>query len=78
MATSSTTANFHCDDAKAANAFVRMLVQPVKVIKPDPNACHAEEFKSNAEMRAFCLKMARVARKRVSARKRTSAWRVSK
>ena len=28
MATSSITANFYCDDAKAANAFVRMLVRP--------------------------------------------------
>ena len=30
MATSSITANFYCDDAKAANAFVRMLAQPIK------------------------------------------------
>jgi hypothetical protein len=30
MATSSITANFYCDDAKAANAFVRMLSQPIK------------------------------------------------
>ena len=30
MATSSITANFYCDDAKAAKAFVRMLVQPIK------------------------------------------------
>ena len=30
MATSSITANFYCDDAKAANAFVRMLSRPVK------------------------------------------------
>ena len=28
MATSSITANFYCDDAKAVNAFVRMLVRP--------------------------------------------------
>lgn len=32
MATSSITANFYCDDAKAANAFVRMLVQPVRTV----------------------------------------------
>ena len=28
MATSSITANFYCDDAKAVNAFVRILVRP--------------------------------------------------
>ena len=44
MATSSITANFTFNNSKAANAFVRMLVQPVKVIKRDPNACHAAEF----------------------------------
>ena len=32
MATSSITANFYCDDAKAANAFVRMLAQPVRTV----------------------------------------------
>ncbi len=32
MATSSITANFYCDDAKAANSFVRMLVQPVRTV----------------------------------------------
>ena len=74
MATSSITANFTCNDSKAANAFVRMLVQP----KRDPNACHAAEFKSAAEMRAFCLKMARVARKRTAERARTTKRRVSK
>ena len=78
MATSSITANFTCNDSKAANAFVRMLVQPVKVIKRDQNACHAAEFKSEAEMRAFCLKMARVARKRTAERARTTKRRVSK
>ena len=68
MATSSITANFTCNDSKAANTFVRMLVQPVKVIKRDPNACHAAEFKSDAEMRAFVRKMNRVARRRTAAR----------
>lgn len=33
MATSSITANFYCNDAKAANAFVRMLAQPVRVVR---------------------------------------------
>lgn len=32
MAASSITANFYCDDAKAANAFVRMLTRPIKTI----------------------------------------------
>ena len=69
MATSSITANFYCDDAKAANAFVRMLMQPVKAIKRDPSACHAAEFGSDAEMRAFVRKMNRVAaRRRAAAR----------
>ena len=68
MATSSITANFTCKDSKAANAFVRMLVQPVKVIKRDPNACHAAEFKSDAEMWALVRKMNRVARRRTAAR----------
>ena len=78
MATSSITANFYCDDAKAANAFVRMLVQPVKVIKHDPNACHAAEFESEAEMRAFCKKMARVAHKRTAERSRIARRSVAK
>ena len=78
MATSSITANFTCNDSKAANAFVRMLVQPVKAIKRDPKACHAVEFENDAEMRAFCLKMARVARKRTAERVRTTKRKVSK
>lgn len=78
MATSSITANFVCQDAKAANAFVRMLVQPVKVVKRDSKVCRAAEFKSDAEMRAFCLKMARVARKRTTERARTARRSVSK
>ena len=32
MAISSITANIFCDDVKAANAFVRMLAQPVRTI----------------------------------------------
>ena len=32
MATSSITANFYGDDAKAANAFVRMFTQPVRTV----------------------------------------------
>ena len=67
MATSSIMANFTCNDSKAANAFVRMLVQPVKVIKRAPNACHAAEFKSDSEMRAFVWKMNRIACGRTAA-----------
>ena len=64
MATSSITANFYCDDAKAANAFVRMLTQPIKVIKRDPNAIQAAEFESDEQLRAFVRKMNRVAARR--------------
>jgi hypothetical protein len=52
MATSSITANFYCDEAKAANAFVRMLVRPAECVKSD----------SNKENKAFYMKTLDVAR----------------
>ena len=46
MATSSITANFYCDDAKVANAFVRMLVRPAGCVKSDLNVVHAHKFET--------------------------------
>ena len=78
MATSSITANFYCDDAKAANAFVRMLVQPVKIVKRAPNAVSTHEFANDEEERAFCMKTVEVARKALATRRRSSSRRLAK
>ena len=78
MATSSITANFYCDDAKAANAFVRMLAQPVKIVKRNPNAVCAHEFANEEEERAFCMKTVEVARKALAARRCSSRRRLAK
>lgn len=78
MATSSITANFYCDDAKAANAFVRMLAQPVKIVKRNPNAVRTNEFASEEDERAFCMKTVEVARKALAARRRSSGRRLAK
>ena len=78
MATSSITANFYCDDAKAANAFVRMLAQPVKIVKRNANAACAHEFASDEDERAFCINTVEVARKALAARRRSSSRRLAK
>ena len=47
MATSSITANFHCDNAKAANIFVDLLLSekpPAKWVAPVPTGT-AQEFR---------------------------------
>ena len=75
MATSSITANFHCDDAKAANAFVRMLARPVDTAPFDPVAARARGFASEDEKRAFCLNTVEVARKALPKPKRPSLGR---
>ena len=75
MATSSITANFHCDDAKAANAFVRMLARPVGTVPLDPVAARARGFASAEEERAFCLNTVEVARKALSKPRRPSPGR---
>ena len=62
MATSSITANFYCDDAKAANAFVRMLVRPVECVESDSSVAHAHKFATEKERKAFCMKTLDVAR----------------
>ena len=53
MATSSITANFYCDDAKAANAFVRMLVSPVKDSPSRQARAQLLDFETEAEKRDF-------------------------
>ena len=63
MATSSITANFYCDDAKAANAFVRMLVRPAGCVKSDSNVAHAHKFETEKESKAFYMKTLDVARR---------------
>lgn len=78
MATSSITANFYCDDAKAANAFVRMLAQPVEIVKRNPNAVRTHEFANAEDERAFCMKTVEVARKALAARRRASGRRLEK
>ena len=53
MATSSIMANFYCDDAKAANAFVRMLVSPVKDSPSRRARAQLLDFETEAEKRDF-------------------------
>ena len=53
MATSSITANFYCDDAKAANAFVHMLVSPVKDSPSRRARAQLLDFETEAEKRDF-------------------------
>lgn len=78
MATSSITANFYCDDAKAANAFVRMLAQPVKIVSRNPGTAYAHEFASEADEQAFCLKTVEAARKALVAKRHSSRRRMAK
>ena len=78
MATSSITANFYCDDAKAANAFVRMLVRPVECVKSDSSVVHAHKFATEKESKAFCMKTLVTARKVLSGRSRLSCRRNAK
>lgn len=78
MATSSITANFHCDDAKAANALVRMLASPVRIVRQDPGAARAHEFASKKDERAFCLKTIDVAKKALAERRRSLRRRQSR
>ena len=53
MATSSITANFYCDDAKAANAFVRMLARPVKSVGLGSDVAMAHVFATENERKEF-------------------------
>ena len=78
MATSSITANFYCDDAKAANAFVRMLARPVECVKSDSSEVRAHKFATEKESKAFCMKTLATARKVLASRSRSSCRRNAK
>ena len=61
MATSSITANFHCKDAKAANAFVRLMFSPKATDSwkaPDTSRVRIRENMNAAQKRAFWQKVA--------------------
>jgi hypothetical protein len=67
MATSSITANFHCDDAKAANAFVDLLLAedpPAEWSAPAP-AEKACEPGDKREIRRFVKRVVRARRGKV-------------
>ena len=77
MATSSITANFYCDDAKAANAFVRMLARPVKSVSLGSDVARAHVFATESERKAFCANTVRAARQALSKARRNSQRRVA-
>lgn len=61
MATSSITANFHCEDAKAANAFVRLRFAPKAAASwkvPDTSDVRIRDDMNAAQKRAFWRKVA--------------------
>ena len=69
MATSSITANFYCDDAKAANTFVDLLLAekpPAKWVAPVPTGT-AHEFRNKREVANFVKRVVRARRSRVGA-----------
>lgn len=69
MATSSITANFLCNDAKAANAFVDLLLAgtpPDKWTAPVPHG-PAHAFGSKAEIRKFVNRLVRKRNRKVEA-----------
>ncbi len=69
MATSSITANFHCEDAKAANAFVDLLLAenpPAKWTAPAPSG-KTPEIKGKREIRSFVKRVVRARRAKVEA-----------
>jgi hypothetical protein len=69
MATSSITANFYCDDAKAANTFVDLLLSekpPAKWVAPVPTGT-AHEFRNKREVANFVKRVVRARRSRVGA-----------
>ena len=77
MSTSSITANFYCDDAKAANAFVRMLARPVKSVSLSSDVARAHVFATESERKAFCVNTVRAARQALSKARRNSQRRVA-
>ena len=69
MATSSIMANFYCDDAKAANTFVDLLLSenpPAKWVAPVPTGT-AHEFRNKREVANFVKRVVRARRSRVGA-----------
>ena len=60
MATSSITANFYTDDAKAVNAFVKYLSAPTSL--PKRTAVHAETLSDPKDVRSFFRRVRRTAR----------------
>ena len=60
MATSSITANFYTDDAKAVNAFVKYLSAPTSL--PKRTAVHAETLSDQKDIRSFFRRVRRTAR----------------
>ena len=69
MATSSITANFYCDDAKAANTFVDLLLSekpPAKWVAPVPTGT-AHEFRNKREVANFVKRVVRARHSRVGA-----------
>ena len=66
MATSSITANFYCDDPKAANTFVELMFSPnidPAFVAPDNPNIRITEFADKSKERAFWLKVAKQAKK---------------
>lgn len=69
MATSSITANFYCDDAKAANTFVDLLLSekpPAKWVAPVPTGS-VHEFRSRRDVSNFVKRVVLARRNRVGA-----------
>lgn len=69
MATSSITANFYCDDAKAANTFVDLLLSekpPEKWVAPVPTGS-VHEFRNQGDVSNFVKRVVRARRDRVGA-----------
>ena len=69
MATSSITANFYCDNAKAANTFVDLLLsekQTEKWVAPVPTGT-VHEFRNWRAISNFVKRVVRARRNRVCA-----------
>ena len=64
MATSSITASFACNDAKAANAFVRLLAKPLVPVQRATDAIRVAEFGSDVEERCFVRSYLKSAKRR--------------
>lgn len=56
MATSSITANFYCDNAKATNEFVRLLTMPTPVAKAPKIGVEVVAHQTSAQRRDFAAR----------------------